>query len=202
MQRQAYFHPRLARITGAQRLDIALDLLGTTVDETPLRRDGFAGEVAAQIGRTQQANAQPGVERGLDDLLGQQRPPRVRLPLWVMVQIVKLADRAHACQRQLDKGKVADRVNLLRRQLPRQPVHLLAPRPEGAAPLLGAPAQRPLEGVGMDGGEGRRERDWWVGDGDWIMGTLVSSFRALYQLSRQPRTPSLITVATRFAPNS
>src|SRR5262249_8729838 len=86
-------------------------------------------------------------------------------PVGLVLDVVELADRAHAGLPELAEGDAADGDDRLRRERRRRAVHLAAPGPEvvprvGAAPLRLA-AHPALEGVRVRGGEcGEGERRW------------------------------------------
>ena len=128
-----------------------------------------------------------------------------------VVEVVELADRRDAGQRHLGEGRAREREVAVRIEPLGERVHLLAPGPERAAAVLGAPAQGALEGVRVGVGEpGQREpveppcagrrrrraarhrRDPAVLDLDHHAGLAPRRRRA-----RRARTSSVVTTPTR-----
>ena len=81
-----------------------------------------------------------------------------RLPSGAVVQVVELAHRADAGQRHLGVDRPGQPVVAVRFQPAGQRVHLLPPGPEGPAAVMGAAAQRPVEGVRVGVGQARQHQ--------------------------------------------
>ena len=139
----------------AQRVDVA-------VGEPPLhvveRHVPVAGQPAGEVAGVEQGEPQAGVPRRLDERLAHRVGVGVGPPAEVVVQVVELADDGDPGQHHLGEDRPSQGEVGVGREVPRDGIHLLAPRPEVAAVAVRAPAQRAVEGVAVGVGEARAGR--------------------------------------------
>ena len=117
------------------------------------RQVAGALESAGEVAGVEQGQPDAGVGGGLDQRLRHRVRVGVRPPPARVVQVVELADAGDPGQRHLGVGGPGQRQVAVRVEAGGDGVHPLAPGPERAAPVVGAPAQRPVEGVRVRVGE-------------------------------------------------
>ncbi len=146
---------------GAQLLDPGGPGLGGAVAEPALdalHRDvDTTGQVAGVQERQPDARVRRGLAKGLAHLVGP------------VVQVVELPHGRHAGDRHLAVHRRGQLQVALGRQLGRDRVHGLAPRPERAAVVVRPTAQRPVERVRVGVGEPRQHH---TGQSDGVTRTV------------------------------
>jgi hypothetical protein len=148
-------HTSVTAHAGAQGVEVVDHTLHRRVAEAPLRPFGASPRARAHVRRTQERDAQPGVEGRANHRVGERRAVVVGLASPLVVHVVKLAHGHDAGAAQLFEGLARDGLDGLGRERVGEPVHRLAPRPEGsrvARRALRGPAQGALkrEAVGVD----------------------------------------------------
>ena len=143
-----------------QRRDPVGPGVARPVGEPPLhvleRAVAAAVQSAGQVAGVEQGQPDAGGARGRPQRLAHRVGVGVGVAARRVVQVVELADRADPGQRHLGVGRGRERQIGIGVEPGGEGVHLLAPRPESAATVVRAPAQRPVEGVAVAVGEPRQ----------------------------------------------
>ena len=167
VRRDADDDVRIVRIAGAKRVDVAEDVVQIGIAEASLTGLRVAAWPGAVIGDPEQRDSQPLPLRGVDHRIGEDRAVRVGRAVGLVVDVVELADGAHAGRGELAERDSCDRRDRLRREGGRRAVHLTAPRPKVVARVRTATLRRAahgaLERVAVCGGECRQTNGLCVG---------------------------------------
>ena len=111
------------------------------------RRVTVGGEPAVEVTGVEEREADPGLPGGLAERFAHRVRVVVRRAAGAMVDVVELGHARHAGHDHLGEDGARERAVVLWREAPRDGVHALAPRPEGAAVAVGTSAQRAVERV-------------------------------------------------------
>ena len=152
-------HPDPQPRSVAQRRDPLRPRVGGAVGEPALHAvDRTAVHVRGEVAGVEQGEPDPGLGGGLCQGVAHRVRVGVRAPVRAVVQVVELPHRRDAGQRALGESGAGQGEVGVGVEPGGDGVHALAPGPERACPnsidtVVGAPAQRPVKGVGVGVGE-------------------------------------------------
>ena len=129
---------------------------GVTIGEPPLDVVELSIETTCQVAGVQHRQPNPGIPRGLCQGVAHRVRVFVAGTTRRVVHVVELADTGDARLHHLRVHPAREQVIAVGIESRRDPVHLLPPGPERAAPRVAA--QRPVEGVRVRVGQARQHQ--------------------------------------------